>query len=172
MRRYLACSSYAKVMHRELAITRTLRYDASTRDWIMRNCSLMSLPLSCTVFNFYWLEVNRSINAYHCRSGQREFSLHSVDNLSSSRVAVKEIDNSVPTLIPFYDRDSNVVIATGKVRLMKSIPSFLLHNLSWLCRWPFHYSLFIILYHFIIASVIGVNQHYPCIQVINHSWYK
>ena len=32
MRRYLACSSYAKVMHRELAIMRGLRYDASARD--------------------------------------------------------------------------------------------------------------------------------------------
>ena len=32
MRRYLACSSYANVMHRELAITRALRYDASARD--------------------------------------------------------------------------------------------------------------------------------------------
>ena len=32
MRRYLACSSYANVMHRELAITRTLCYDASARD--------------------------------------------------------------------------------------------------------------------------------------------
>ena len=29
MRRYLACSSYANVMHRELAITHALRYDAS-----------------------------------------------------------------------------------------------------------------------------------------------
>ena len=32
MRRYLACSSYANVIHRELAITRALHYDASTRD--------------------------------------------------------------------------------------------------------------------------------------------
>ena len=32
MRRYLACSSYASVMYREVAITRALRYDASTRD--------------------------------------------------------------------------------------------------------------------------------------------
>ena len=32
MRRYLACSSYAKVMHQELAIMRALRYDASARD--------------------------------------------------------------------------------------------------------------------------------------------
>ena len=32
MRRYLACSSYANVMHQELAITRTLHYDASGRD--------------------------------------------------------------------------------------------------------------------------------------------
>ena len=31
MRRYLACSSYANVMHRELAITRALRYGASAR---------------------------------------------------------------------------------------------------------------------------------------------
>ena len=63
MRRYLACSSYANVMHRELAITRALRYDVSARDYIMRNRSLPSLPLSCTGFNFYWLdEVNRSIS--------------------------------------------------------------------------------------------------------------
>ena len=32
MRRYLACKSYTNVMHRELAITRVLRYDASARD--------------------------------------------------------------------------------------------------------------------------------------------
>ena len=32
MRQYLACSSYANVMHRELAITRALRYDASAKD--------------------------------------------------------------------------------------------------------------------------------------------
>ena len=32
MRWYLACSSYAKVMHQELAIMRALRYDASARD--------------------------------------------------------------------------------------------------------------------------------------------
>ena len=62
MRRYLACSSYANVMHRELAITRVLRHDASARDLIMRNCILPSLPLSCTGFNFYRLEeVNRSV---------------------------------------------------------------------------------------------------------------
>ena len=62
MRRYLACSSCANVMHQELTITRVLRYDASARDYIMRNRSLPSLPLSCTGFNFYWLdEVNRSI---------------------------------------------------------------------------------------------------------------
>ena len=63
MRWYLACSSYANVMHWELAITRALCYDASARDQIMRNRSLPSLPLSCTGFNFYWLdEVNRSIS--------------------------------------------------------------------------------------------------------------
>ena len=62
MRWYLACSSYVNVMHRELAITRALRYDASARDLIKRNRSLPSLPLSCTGFNFYWLdEVDRSI---------------------------------------------------------------------------------------------------------------
>ena len=32
MRRYLACSSYTNVMHRELAIMHTLRYDTSARD--------------------------------------------------------------------------------------------------------------------------------------------
>ena len=32
MRRYLVCSSYANVMHQELAITRALRYDTSARD--------------------------------------------------------------------------------------------------------------------------------------------
>ena len=32
LRLYLACSSYANVMHRELAITSALRYDASARD--------------------------------------------------------------------------------------------------------------------------------------------
>ena len=32
MRRYLACSSCANVMHRELAITCALCYDASARD--------------------------------------------------------------------------------------------------------------------------------------------
>ena len=32
MRWYLVCSSYANVMHRELAIMRALRYDANVRD--------------------------------------------------------------------------------------------------------------------------------------------
>ena len=32
MRQYLACSSYANIMHRELAITCALCYDASARD--------------------------------------------------------------------------------------------------------------------------------------------
>ena len=32
IRRYLACRSYANVMHRELAITRALHFDASARD--------------------------------------------------------------------------------------------------------------------------------------------
>ena len=32
MRRYLACSSYAFIMHRELAIKGALHYDTSARD--------------------------------------------------------------------------------------------------------------------------------------------
>ena len=62
MRHFLASSSYAHVMHCALAITRVIGYDASIKHWIMRNCKLPSLPLSCTGYNFYWLdEVNRSI---------------------------------------------------------------------------------------------------------------
>ena len=62
MRQCLAFSSYTQVMHCALAITLAVEYDASVKHWIMRNRSLPSLPLSCTGYNFYWLdEVNRSI---------------------------------------------------------------------------------------------------------------
>ena len=60
MRQCLASSSYVHVMHGALAITRAIGYDATVKHWIMRNCKLPSLPLSCTGYNFYWLdEVNR-----------------------------------------------------------------------------------------------------------------
>ena len=67
MRRCLAFSSYAQVMHCALGIMRALDYDASVKHWIMRNCKLPSLPLSCTGYNFYWLdEMNRGIACKQC----------------------------------------------------------------------------------------------------------
>ncbi|XP_072040338.1 coronin-7-like [Amphiura filiformis] len=47
------------------------------------------------------------------RQSQRCFTLYSADNLSLC-LASKEIDTSVAILVPYYDPDTNVVIATGK----------------------------------------------------------
>ena len=44
-----------KVVHCALAITRALRYDISAKHYMMHNCKLPSLPLSCTGYNFYQL---------------------------------------------------------------------------------------------------------------------
>ena len=62
MRQCLKSSTYSHVIHCALAITQAIGNNASVKHWIMCNCKLQSLPLSCAGYNFYWLdEVNRSI---------------------------------------------------------------------------------------------------------------
>ena len=61
---FYAAVTFMSVMHSALAFTRANRTDASAKHLIMRNCKLLSLPLSCTGCKFYSLDddVNWSID--------------------------------------------------------------------------------------------------------------